>query len=288
MTAARPLDRQRAVMSRLTLAALEDSGWYQPDYSQAADLEWGAGAGCTFLLGSCQQFAAENPRQDLFCPQGSANTVRCSAGARLWGVCRASSFTDGCLIVGRDAPKDSGPGGAASDFSGNFDCLPPYALDAATKALLPRIGASGMARDDRCFDLVAPPQAAKGAKTLCVAGGGGGAAQCASERALCFRAACDAKGALSVVIQGAGGAPATKLACPTGTTLNLAAKATGRFSSGALRCPDNARTCRGLACGACDPAGGFCSLQSGRCNCWVERTGPSCGVAVAAAKQSAG
>lgn len=32
MTAARPMDRQRAVMSRLTLAALEDSGWYEADY----------------------------------------------------------------------------------------------------------------------------------------------------------------------------------------------------------------------------------------------------------------
>jgi len=39
MTAARPLDRQRAVMSRLTLAALEDSGWYEPDY------RWGGGVG---------------------------------------------------------------------------------------------------------------------------------------------------------------------------------------------------------------------------------------------------
>lgn len=51
-------------------------------------------------------------------PRTPAAAPRCSAGGRLWGVCRGSSFTDGCLIVGREAPKSGAPGGAASDFSG--------------------------------------------------------------------------------------------------------------------------------------------------------------------------
>jgi hypothetical protein len=41
--------------------------------SQAADLEWGRGAGCDFLLSSCQDFISKNPQQDLFCPQGYEN-----------------------------------------------------------------------------------------------------------------------------------------------------------------------------------------------------------------------
>ena len=55
---------------RLTLALLEDSGWYYPDYSRgiksvlvcpqtfhifssAQDLSWGRGAGCEFATQSC-------------------------------------------------------------------------------------------------------------------------------------------------------------------------------------------------------------------------------------------
>ncbi|GBF98931.1 leishmanolysin-like peptidase [Raphidocelis subcapitata] len=286
MTAARPLDRQRAVMSRLTLAALEDSGWYDPDYSQAADLEWGQGAGCDFILSTCKDFADRNPGQDLYCPQGADNAARCSAGARLWGQCRSSGFTDGCLIVAREAPDAAGAGGAASDFSGNFICLPPAGgggggqsgaaavLDAATQALLPRLGASGTAPDDRCFNLGAPGGGG-GASTLCAAGG-----DCVGARAMCFRAACSG-GKLSVEFQAGGGGAKTALECPTGTTLNLGAALTGRYASGQLQCPDNARTCRGLSCGACDPAGGFCSFATGQCSCWVERTGGGCSGKVA-------
>ena len=67
-----------------------------------------------------------------------------------------------------------------------------------------------------------------------------------------------------------------------GTTLNLGAKLTGRFSSGLLQCPDNARICRGLACGSgCDLAGGFCGFNDARCNCYLERTGANCATALA-------
>lgn len=62
----------------------------------------------------------------------------------------------------------------------------------------------------------------------------------------------------------------------------------GRFASGGVQCPDNARTCRGLSCGACDPGGGFCSFADGKCNCWLERTGPGCSQSVLGAKSAAG
>ena len=305
MTAARPMDRQRAVLSRLTLAALEDSGWYAADYAGAPDLDWGKGAGCDFLLLPCAEFVARHPTQDLYCPPGTEGAARCTAGGRLWGRCRASTFTDGCLIVSREAPTAAG---AADDFKSNFQCLPSAGagggalVDATTAAVQARVGATGAGPADRCFNLVAPAAAtATGAgggggggnssgtdkaasnATLCVAPvgpgeqGGPQPLGCTRARALCFAAACDAGGQLSVVVPGAakGGAP-VKLACPTGTTLNLAARVTGRFAAGALECPDNARVCRGLACGDCDPAGGYCSLADGRCSCWLERTGPGC------------
>ena len=41
------------VFSRLTLAVLEDSGWYSVDYSAAEPLLWGRGRGCGFIDQGC-------------------------------------------------------------------------------------------------------------------------------------------------------------------------------------------------------------------------------------------
>lgn len=41
------------VISNVTLAALEDSGWYKPDYSQYEWLSWGENKGCKFSTYSC-------------------------------------------------------------------------------------------------------------------------------------------------------------------------------------------------------------------------------------------
>lgn len=41
------------VLSQLTLALLEDSGWYCVDYSVAESLVWGRGKGCDFISQGC-------------------------------------------------------------------------------------------------------------------------------------------------------------------------------------------------------------------------------------------
>jgi len=43
--------------SRLTLALMEDSGWYIPDYSRAFPLLWGYQAGCDFATKSCMELS---------------------------------------------------------------------------------------------------------------------------------------------------------------------------------------------------------------------------------------
>ena len=53
------------VYSRLTLALLEDSGWYLTDYSRAQPLAWGAGAGCHFATKSCMELLQD--RGTPFC-----------------------------------------------------------------------------------------------------------------------------------------------------------------------------------------------------------------------------
>ena len=41
------------VISRITLALLEDTGWYIPNYNRAYDLKWGNQQGCHFTSNSC-------------------------------------------------------------------------------------------------------------------------------------------------------------------------------------------------------------------------------------------
>ena len=42
------------IVSRLTLAVLEDTGWYEPNYDMADPLSWGKGLGCDFVNKSCK------------------------------------------------------------------------------------------------------------------------------------------------------------------------------------------------------------------------------------------
>eukprot|EP00566_Odontella_aurita_P024760 CAMPEP_0113584424 /NCGR_PEP_ID=MMETSP0015_2-20120614/33102_1 /TAXON_ID=2838 /ORGANISM="Odontella" /LENGTH=97 /DNA_ID=CAMNT_0000489485 /DNA_START=3 /DNA_END=292 /DNA_ORIENTATION=+ /assembly_acc=CAM_ASM_000160 len=51
LTAIRGSTRQH--LSPLTLAILEDTGWYKPDYTKAALGPFGHGAGCDFVFGDC-------------------------------------------------------------------------------------------------------------------------------------------------------------------------------------------------------------------------------------------
>lgn len=84
MTAARPLDRVRTRLSNFTLAALEDTGYYSPDYSQAEELEWGRNAGCDFLDISgpdgCSKYMANHPGSQYFCSASQLNRKSISAG----------------------------------------------------------------------------------------------------------------------------------------------------------------------------------------------------------------
>ncbi|XP_076858538.1 leishmanolysin-like peptidase [Brachyhypopomus gauderio] len=45
---------QNRVFSRITLAIMEDTGWYTANYSMAENLEWGKDLGCDFVMKSCK------------------------------------------------------------------------------------------------------------------------------------------------------------------------------------------------------------------------------------------
>ena len=46
----------RSVVSTMTLALLEDSGWYKANYSMAERLEWGRSQGTEFVTLPCNQW----------------------------------------------------------------------------------------------------------------------------------------------------------------------------------------------------------------------------------------
>ena len=47
---------QNPIYSRITMALMEDTGWYFPNYTMAEELKWGKGLGCDFALKSCKEW----------------------------------------------------------------------------------------------------------------------------------------------------------------------------------------------------------------------------------------
>jgi len=90
-------DGQRKRMTAFTLEFLADTGWYVTDaYGSAAqELEWGRGAGCSFVQGSCNTFLKEKPLQPFFCPKENDKADMCTADHRGIGVC-TDGFRPGC------------------------------------------------------------------------------------------------------------------------------------------------------------------------------------------------
>ncbi|ESP02771.1 hypothetical protein LOTGIDRAFT_212290 [Lottia gigantea] len=59
---------QSSVISRITLAAMEDTGWFKANYSQAGHYEWGKGLGCDFVKQSCYHWMVtrEARNEDIY------------------------------------------------------------------------------------------------------------------------------------------------------------------------------------------------------------------------------
>ena len=47
---------QNPIYSRITMALMEDTGWYLPNYNMADDFKWGRKLGCDFALRSCLEW----------------------------------------------------------------------------------------------------------------------------------------------------------------------------------------------------------------------------------------
>ncbi|XP_062065235.1 leishmanolysin-like peptidase [Lepus europaeus] len=89
---------QNRVLSRITLALMEDTGWYTANYSMAEKLDWGRGKGCDFVKKSCK-FWIDRQRQERqtlspYCDTLRSNPLQltCRQDLRAVAVCNLQKF----------------------------------------------------------------------------------------------------------------------------------------------------------------------------------------------------
>jgi len=93
---ARVIERQ--AFTNLTMALMEDSGWYVPRYEAAVAETWGRGKGCVFANGHC----ASHPItfEGFYCQDNSEDgPLMCSADRLGYGQCRLDKYRDGCSDI---------------------------------------------------------------------------------------------------------------------------------------------------------------------------------------------
>ena len=96
------------VLSHLTLALMEDSGWYKANYTQGGNSPWGLGAGCPFVEEPCVTVSPETGEavipeygQGYFCLEGSERG--CSPALTHKMAC---TVIDYFYILPRDLPPE--------------------------------------------------------------------------------------------------------------------------------------------------------------------------------------
>jgi len=113
--------------SELTLAMLEATGWYEPNYEYADSFLWGKGQGCSFLTKSCQ---SPGFNFEEFCSGGGKG---CTVPGRGGGYCQDDVRSDGCKFY---HPREE------------MDCENP---DSISSARLPELQSFGREANSKCF-----------------------------------------------------------------------------------------------------------------------------------------
>jgi len=98
-----------SVKSALTLAALEDSGWYKTNYSMARPLLWGRGEGCDWALEKC--VGASSGTAVGFCDE-STPADGCTPDHRVKGYCNLVNYGGGNLPTQYQYFTDTTKGGS--------------------------------------------------------------------------------------------------------------------------------------------------------------------------------
>ncbi|CAH8517889.1 unnamed protein product [Schistosoma turkestanicum] len=92
-------------ISPITLAMMEDTGWYISNYALSQSFSWGRGRGCTFATGSCLEYMLEQNNHGHpitpFCQQLTSSfnnknnglQVSCTPDAESYGFCNLIEYS---------------------------------------------------------------------------------------------------------------------------------------------------------------------------------------------------
>lgn len=97
------LSNLRARMTSMTLALLEDTGWYSPRWEYVQNSEARLATGCDVALSTCTDFQARNPNAYYCAANGSMPSSAAAKpcfGPVAWAACsEANVFSDGCGLL---------------------------------------------------------------------------------------------------------------------------------------------------------------------------------------------
>ena len=119
------------VFSRVTLALMEDTGWYRANYEMAENLDWGRNSGCIFAQNSCKAWMdyqmKNNDSISPYCTQLSFNShtlTGCTHNYHGVGICNLVKYKTPLPIAyqyfdslpGVDVPSNYGGATVLADF----------------------------------------------------------------------------------------------------------------------------------------------------------------------------
>ena len=126
------------VFSRITLALMEDTGWYRANYRMAENLDWGRTSGCIFAQNSCKAWMDYQMRNNRsvspYCtqlpPKNHAHTG-CTHSYHGVGICSLVKYTGPLPVAyqyfdslpGADTPSHYGGATILADFCPYFQEL---------------------------------------------------------------------------------------------------------------------------------------------------------------------
>jgi leishmanolysin len=95
------------LFSSLTLALMEDSGWYRANYTMSRMSPWGLGAGCDFVTGKCLKVTSSGPTlpsysRGYFCNKESEKACSPELSFKL-----ACTVVDYYYLVPQNLPPDN-------------------------------------------------------------------------------------------------------------------------------------------------------------------------------------
>ncbi|KNC47485.1 uncharacterized protein AMSG_02502 [Thecamonas trahens ATCC 50062] len=86
----------KPVLSVFTLAILEDSGWYLPDYSKADRLDWGRNMGCSFVNDDCGLWK-DSGAFGYNCGLDTKSNNQCTYDRKAKGYCQIDDYSPATL-----------------------------------------------------------------------------------------------------------------------------------------------------------------------------------------------